>query len=196
MNTFHIGFVAALVLTAPALAQQPAAPPTRVAVGAQTAAKPAPAPRALVSRSAEPTFDQGTQERISAAMFSYAAIEVRGGWPALPAGSKLSPGDSGADVATLRRRLAITEDLAPQAARGDVYDQDLVDAVKRFQARHGLPGNGSIGPQNFSKQLNVLVGNRPLRQLASSLDRLTEPRASPSVRATWWSISRPLTPNW
>ena len=87
-------------------------------------------------------------------MFSYAAIEVRGGWPRCRPAASFRPGDSGADVATLRRRLAITEDLAPQAARGDVYDEVLADAVKRFQARHGLPEAGAVGPQTLA-ELNV-----------------------------------------
>jgi L,D-transpeptidase YcbB len=169
VNSFGIGCLTALVLTAPAFAQQAAAP-TRVAVGAPSAAKPAPAPRALVSRSSEPTFDEGTHERISAAMFSYAAIEVRGGWPALPAESKLSVGDSGPAVAMLRRRLAITEDLPPQQAQGDAYDDALAEGVKRFQARHGLPETGAVGPQTLT-ELNVPVSAR-LRQLAASLDRL------------------------
>ena len=57
----------------------PAAPGAKVAQNA--APKPA-APRRPVASfwtSAEPTFDEGTYDRINAAMLSYAAIEVRGG---------------------------------------------------------------------------------------------------------------------
>ena len=107
-------------------------------------------------------------------MFSYAAIEVRGGWPALPAGSKLSPGDSGArprDPAPAPRHHRVSR---AQAARGDVYDEVLADAVKRFQARHGLPETGAVGPQTLA-ELNVPVSAR-LRQLAASLDRLAGAR--------------------
>ena len=41
--------------------------------------------------SSEPTFDEGTYDRINAAMLSYAAIEVRGGWPTLAEGHCSSP---------------------------------------------------------------------------------------------------------
>ena len=77
---------------------------------------------AAVSKSPLPTFDEGTYQRISAAMLSYAAIEVRGGWPALPAGARLAPGASGPEVALLRQRLAVTDDLPPTRPRANVYD--------------------------------------------------------------------------
>src|SRR5256885_2271009 len=99
------------------------------------AAKPTEAPlRASISQSTEPTFDSTTYDRINAAMLSYATIEVRGGWPRLPAGLKAGPGATGPDVALLRRRLAISDDLPAELEAGDAYDQVLVEAVKRFQA--------------------------------------------------------------
>lgn len=114
-----------------------------------------------ISQASDPTFDEGTIQRIAGALLSYSALELQGGWPALPPGSsKLAPGTSGADVALLRRRLAITDDL-PAA---------LAAAIRRFQARHGLAETGSMGPKTLAA-LNVPVGKR-LRQLAASLDRL------------------------
>ncbi len=159
--------LAAAVLAGPALAQNgvPTPKPKKPA-----AAQPA-APRAMVSASTVPTFDEGTAQRISAAMLSYSVLEVQGGWPALPPGvAKLAPGASGPDVALLRQRLAITEDLAADKAAGDVYDAALAGAVKAFQGRHGLEETGSIGPKTLAA-LNVPVKKR-LRQLAASFDRL------------------------
>ena len=79
-------------------------------------AKPASTPEgrsaAALALSAEPVFDEGTYQRIKEALLSYSAIQVRGGWPSLAADAKLAPGGSGPSVALLRRRLAITEDLA------------------------------------------------------------------------------------
>jgi L,D-transpeptidase YcbB len=130
-----------------------------------------PVKRAVASfwTSSEPTFDEGTYNRINEALLSYSAIEVRGGWPAL-AKVTLEPGAKGPDVAKLRARLAITEDLPPELADGDAYDMMLTEAVKRFQIRHGLPETGTVGPQTV-EALNVPVGKR-IRQLAASLDRL------------------------
>ena len=108
--------------------------------------------------------------RIAAAMLSYSAIEVRGGWPTLPANAKLAPGSRGPEVALLRERLAITDDLPADKAAGDLYDDAVAAGVRHFQARHGLEETGSLGPKTLAA-LNVPVGKR-LRQLAASLDRL------------------------
>jgi murein L,D-transpeptidase YcbB/YkuD len=157
-----------LVTLTPALAQRPASDTPRKQA---TAAKPAAPARPVASfwTSAEPTFDEHTYDRINGAMLSYSAIEVRGGWPTVSK-VNLDPGASGGDVAKLRARLAVTEDLPPELAEGDQYDQMLIEAVKRFQARHGLPETGSVGPQTI-EALNVPVGKR-IKQLAASLDRL------------------------
>src|SRR5256885_5753802 len=133
--------------------------------------QPKPVKRAVASfwTSSEPTFDEGTYDRINEALLSYSAIEVRGGWPQMPKVT-LEPGASGAEVTKLRQRLAITEDLPPELADGDNYDMMLTEAVKRFQIRHGLPETGTVGPQTI-EALNVPVKAR-IRQLAASLDRL------------------------
>jgi L,D-transpeptidase YcbB len=153
------------IMAGPALAQSNANPGPRSALAAKTTTA-----SSRVSTSPQPTFDEGTTQRIAAAMLSYSALEVRGGWPAIPASSKLVPGARGADVALLRQRLALTDDLAAEKADGDAYDDALVAAVKHFQARHGLEATGSIGPKTLAA-LNVPVTRR-LRQLAASFDRL------------------------
>jgi murein L,D-transpeptidase YcbB/YkuD len=160
---------AAPVFVAPVLAQGVAPTPAKTKPQAP-AAKPAAAARILVSQSPNPTFDEGTIQRISAAMLSYTVLEVQGGWPTLPANAKLAPGSKGPDVALLRQRLVVTEDLPADKAEGDVYDEAVVAAVKYFQGRHGLEETGSVGAKTLAA-LNVPVGKR-LRQLAASLDRL------------------------
>src|SRR4051812_25628072 len=117
MRKSAIFLALSMAFAGPALAQTspvpiPAAkPPPQVA-------RPAIHP---VSKSTDPTFDEGTYQRISAAMLSYSSIEVRGGWPMLPAGTKLGPGSTGPEVALLRKRLAVTDDLVPEMINGDVY---------------------------------------------------------------------------
>ena len=161
-----------LVALSSALAQRTTPPDSPRKPAATRAAAKAPArPVASFWTSPEPTFDEHTYDRINAAMLSYSAIEVRGGWPAV-AKVNLAPGEKGADVAKLRQRLAITDDLPAELADGDSYDQMLTEAVKRFQARHGLPETGVVGPQTV-EALNAPVKDR-IRQLAASLDRLQE----------------------
>jgi murein L,D-transpeptidase YcbB/YkuD len=154
-------------IAVPALAQVEPKPAPKAAL----TRAPAPPASARVSQSPYPTVDEGTVQRIAGAMLSLSALEVRGGWPALPPSvGKLAPGASGPDVARLRARLAITEDLPVALADGDAYDEAVAAAVRRFQARHGLPEVGSVGAKTLAA-LNVPVGQR-LRQLAASLDRL------------------------
>ncbi len=188
---FIAGVVLALIATAaraePAqVAGQPvlrAAPATQAAAATKPlppAAKPPRAARvpstpksrsaAALALSADPVFDEGTYQRIKEALLSYAAIQVRGGWPTLPADAKPAPGASGPEVALLRRRLVISDDLAPEQEEGDAYDAALVDAVKRFQLRHGLDVTGSVNAPTL-RVLNVPVAAR-IKQLEASIERL------------------------
>jgi L,D-transpeptidase YcbB len=168
--------VSVALLAGPAFAQG-AAPPKGKAPVPTPASAPA-APTALAtplvqppSKAPEPTFDEGTAQRMAAALLSYSAIEVRGGWPTLPASAaKLAPGANGPDVTLLRQRLAMTDDLAPEQAAGTSYDAAVTAAVRHFQMRHGLEQTGSVGPKTLAA-LNVPVSKR-LHQLGASLDRL------------------------
>jgi murein L,D-transpeptidase YcbB/YkuD len=157
-----------------AFAQALTAPPAATAAPKSkppaVPAEPAAAALAHVSSSPIPTLDEGTAQRMATAMLTYSALEVRGGWPTLPASAKLTPGARGPDVALLRHRLAMTEDLPANKINGDVFDDALAAAVRHFQARHGLPETGSVGPSTLTA-LNVPVGKR-LHQLAASIDRL------------------------
>ena len=164
----------------PAPAAQ-AAPQTAPATPAKaTPAKPHPSAKApstpesrsaaALALSADPVFDEGTYQRIKETLLSYAAIQVRGGWPSLPADTKLEPGTSGPNVALLRRLLVITEDMPATQEAGDTYDAAVVEGVKRFQVRHGLDATGSVGALTL-RALNVPVGAR-MKQLEASLERL------------------------
>jgi murein L,D-transpeptidase YcbB/YkuD len=173
-----VTFAAAPAFGQPSGAAAPATPARPPAAVVQPApAKPSapastPASRsaAALALSTEPTFDEGTYQRLKEMLLSYSSLQVRGGWPALPADAKLAPGSTGPNVALLRRRLAITEDLAADKEQGDVYDDVLTEAVKRFQLRHGLDATGSLGPKTLTA-LNVPIKRR-LQQLQASLERL------------------------
>jgi murein L,D-transpeptidase YcbB/YkuD len=174
------GIVMAIGL-APALGQPAGTPPAPGRPAPPAVSRPAPAKPAVVSTpesrsaailatSTEPTFDEGTYARLKDALLSYSGLQVRGGWPTLPADSKLAPGSTGPVILTLRQRLVITEDLPAGKKQGDTYDDALTEGVKHFQIRHGLEATGSVGPQTLAA-LNVPVKSR-LQQLAASLERL------------------------
>jgi len=160
----------------PSAAKPPsAAQPSKPAANKSSpAVKPVSTPEgrsaAALALSPEPVFDEGTYQRIKEALLSYSAIQVRGGWPNVAADAQLAPAASGANVALLRRRLAITEDLAAEREAGDSYDAAVVEAVKRFQVRHGLEATGSVNAPTL-RALNVPVGAR-IKQLEASIERL------------------------
>jgi murein L,D-transpeptidase YcbB/YkuD len=113
--------------------------------------------------------------------------------PRLPAvRGKVSPGDAWAGVDALRARLAATGDLPETAARGAAqvlpqapapaptsaqtsgpstrYEGGLVDAVRAFQARHGLDADGVLGARTL-EALQVPASRR-VRQIELSLERV------------------------
>ncbi len=91
----------------------------------------------------------------------------------LPAVTKaIEPGKPYAGVARLARLLRLVGDLPEDAAGSQdtsVYGGALVDAVKRFQRRHGLDEDGRLGAGTI-KQLNVPLADRVL-QLQLTLER-------------------------
>jgi L,D-transpeptidase YcbB len=148
-----------------------AAPAAHAAPAKPAAAASTPEQRsaAALALSHEPTFDEGSAQRIREAALSYSDLAVRGGWPMIPADAKFALGTPGANDDLLRKRLIVTGDLAADKATG-AYDEALAEAVKRFQARHGLALTGTVTPRTLAA-LNVPVQKR-IKQLEASLERL------------------------
>jgi murein L,D-transpeptidase YcbB/YkuD len=73
-------------------------------------------------------------------------------------------------VATLRERLAISGDLARTQGVSEAFDSYVDAAVRRFQARHGIPVDGIVGESTLNA-MNIPAGVR-LTQLATNLARL------------------------
>jgi L,D-transpeptidase YcbB len=90
----------------------------------------------------------------------------------LPVPAKpVEPGNPYNGVPRLTRLLRLLGDLPENAVSGsaNVYDGPLVDAVKHFQARHGLTPDGRLGAQTL-KQLNTPLSFR-VEQLRLTLER-------------------------
>jgi murein L,D-transpeptidase YcbB/YkuD len=144
--------------------------PARAPAAAKPAAStPESRSAAALALSHEPTFDEGTAARIKEAALSYSDIAVRGGWPTIPADAKFAIGVAGPNDDLLRKRLIVTGDLADDKATGP-FDKDVAEAVKGFQARHGLAPTGTVTPRTLAA-MNVPVRKR-IRQLEASLERL------------------------
>lgn len=100
----------------------------------------------------------------------YRAYADAGGWPQIPAGPTLKPGQRDPRAAVLRKRLLVTGDLSgAEGPDPDLFDPALEDAVKRFQARHGLEADGAVGKGTLA-ELNVTVAER-IDQIRVNLDR-------------------------
>jgi murein L,D-transpeptidase YcbB/YkuD len=128
-----------------------------------------PAAPAAVSAD-EPAFDSGTVDRLRQTLTAYTALQARGDWPRLSAKTGLKSGAKGKDVAALRRLLVLTGDLGSDKENGDAYDKDVAEAVKHFQARHGLDATGAMNAPTLAA-MNVPVEQR-IRQIKGSLARL------------------------
>lgn len=158
-------------------AGEPAATAGQAQPAPQAQAKPAPKPKPkpkpairewALSDDPTPSFQPETFYATVAASERYAAISDMGGWPTVP--GSVGPGSPGKSVAILRKRLSIEGDLAQAHATGEVWDETLAAAVRRFQGRHGLRRTGVVAGSTL-RAMNVPARVR-FKQLASSAQRL------------------------
>ncbi|MEP9371525.1 L,D-transpeptidase family protein [Mesorhizobium sp. KR1-2] len=117
-----------------------------------------------------PVFSPQTVFFVEQAIAQYQDIVARGGWPVVPATKKLQLGVSDPDVQVLRQRLMVSGDLSQQAGISPSFDTYVDAAVKRFQARHGLPADGVLGAYSYAA-MNISAQVR-LGQLETNLGRL------------------------
>ncbi|TVT43040.1 L,D-transpeptidase family protein [Hymenobacter setariae] len=110
-----------------------------------------------------------------------------GGWPTLPASTNLRPGQTSPVVGLLRQRLLGSETAGPTApatapgqalpvvnkepapTAAEVYNSELVDAVKGFQRDAGLPPTGIVNGETL-RQLNVPLSAR-INQVILNMER-------------------------
>jgi murein L,D-transpeptidase YcbB/YkuD len=107
--------------------------------------------------------------RLKAALARYRELRKAGGWKPVPAGPTLRLGMDDDRIAALRRRLAVTGDLAAGSAVTNRFDEDLLAAVKLFQSRHYFAADGVIGSATIAA-LNVPVEDR-IDQIRVNLER-------------------------
>lgn len=105
------------------------------------------------------------------ALARYRGIALEGGWPTLPAGKSLKPGQTDARVGILRQRLQVAGLASHEpTATPSFFDDDLALAVMRFQREAYLVPDGVVGPSTLSS-LNVPVADR-IDQLRANLERM------------------------
>jgi murein L,D-transpeptidase YcbB/YkuD len=141
------------------------------AVAALEAALTSSSPEAAIEALAPNTADYAAMRRAYAA---YDAIVRAGGWPRVPE-TQLPD-----RTRLLQQRLA-AEGFLPSGYVSNNFDEPTAQALRKFQARHGLEPDGRLGNATISA-LNVPAETR-LRQIAVNLERLRWlPRRLPSDR--------------
>ncbi|HEY8551579.1 MAG TPA: L,D-transpeptidase family protein [Vicinamibacterales bacterium] len=111
--------------------------------------------------------------RLREALVRYRALSADTTLQPPPESGVVRPGDRYEHLGALHRWLVALGDLpeaAPPPRPGDLYDGPYVEAVARFQARHGLAADGVIG-RSTSAALRVPLAWRT-RQIELALERL------------------------
>jgi L,D-transpeptidase YcbB len=122
---------------------------------------------ASVIAAAEP--QHADYRRLLAALANYRRIAAESANDTeLPAVAKLAPGTDYPALQQLATILRRGGDLSADVL-GTRYEGAIVDAVKKFQARHGLDADGVIGRTTFA-QLNVPAAKR-VEQIEWALER-------------------------
>jgi len=112
---------------------------------------------------------------MEAAVARYHRIVSHGGWPMVPTGRLLRPGDEDQRVPYVRHRLILAGDLRSRGRQYDAsytFDGALAEGVMRFQQRHGLRTTGRVDQPTLA-QMNVSADAR-LEQLRLNQRRIRE----------------------
>ncbi|MCK5090151.1 MAG: L,D-transpeptidase family protein, partial [Hyphomicrobiaceae bacterium] len=112
---------------------------------------------------------------MEAAIDRYQHLVSIGGWPMVPKGRMMRGGESDNRVPILRKRLRMSGDLTSRNSGyydSDTFDDQLSQAVRRFQLRHGLRPTGRVERSTYPA-LNVTTERR-LAQLRLNLRRIQD----------------------
>jgi murein L,D-transpeptidase YcbB/YkuD len=111
-------------------------------------------------------------QRLIAALKQYRAMDDDAEGIVVSEMKVVEPGSEYADVPKLVLLMRELGDLPPGDVPDDastLYAGGIVDAVKRFQARHGIDADGRIGPATF-RAINTPLSWR-VRQIVLTLER-------------------------
>jgi murein L,D-transpeptidase YcbB/YkuD len=113
---------------------------------------------------------QPEYQGLRAALAHYRRLEQAGGWGAVGEGPTLKPGMRDSRVTALRGRLQAEGEALAAGPDAQRFDPALQAAVIRFQARHGMDPDGTVGRRTLA-ELNVPVAAR-IAQIRVNLERL------------------------
>ena len=111
---------------------------------------------------------------LEGAIAQYQKIVAAGGWPTIPSNRMIRAGDDDERVPLVRKRLRASGDLAGRSSGFEAmaFDDELEQAVRRFQGRHGIRVTGRVDRPTFAV-LNVSAEAR-LAQLKLNYNRIRD----------------------
>ena len=120
-------------------------------------------------KKAKPAFP--LYDRYLTALETYRTIVANGGWKVLEDFKNLKPGMSAPIVPALRERLLREGDyVCDENETGEVYTGCLVEAVKKFQGRHGLETEGYVG--KMTRKALSETAEEKVTKLKLNIDRI------------------------
>lgn len=98
--------------------------------------------------------------RLATMLAEFREIAAEGGWPSVPEGETLKPGMDDPRVVALRQYLYAVGDYSGDPDDpSTIFDDALVEAVSRFQVRHGIDVDGAVGPATLA-EINTPIEDR------------------------------------
>jgi murein L,D-transpeptidase YcbB/YkuD len=119
---------------------------------------------ALLASLPPPAKDYG---RLVEALRRYRKAAARD-WPLVSPGTPLRSGEDDVRVRAVRARLEVEDEIVAPGASTH-FDERLEEAVRRFQARHGLAADGVVGEATI-RAMNVPASGR-IQQITLNLER-------------------------
>ena len=103
----------------------------------------------------EPVYRQ--YDLLKSFLAKYRHLDTIDKWQPILPGKKLKPGDSSAVISLIKKRLYKLEDFKGDTL-SNIYDDELKDAFKQFQLRHGLTADGiEIGRASCRERVSPYV---------------------------------------
>ena len=109
-------------------------------------------------------------ERLREALALYRKTSASGGWPSVSTGAQLKKGDQSDQISILRKRLAAEGFIEkPNSGALPLFDDELEQALIKFQIQNGLEADGVLGKQTLGA-LNITAEDR-VRQIIVNMER-------------------------
>jgi L,D-transpeptidase YcbB len=124
-------------------------------------------------------------QRLKAALVRYQELAKDNSLTEFTFNSVVRPGGHHEGTVALRRLVRALGDLpadVPEPPTPDLYDPELMNAIQRFQRRHGLEADGIIGKKTYLQLVTPL--SQRVKQIELNLERLRwlpEPFSSPYI---------------